>query len=105
MPSSKKSRPIAIFRHSLTVEVFEPEFKLSPSLRFINVDALSKSARAEIPIGEVDGGCCQHTVYATIRKGMVVGIRAEERPKEARMTLTREDRKSTRLNSSHLVIS
>src|SRR5687768_1106452 len=90
MPSSKKSRPIAIFRHSLTVEVFEPEFKLSPSLRFINVDALSKSARAEIPIGEVDGGCCQHTVYATIRKGMVVGIRAEECPKEERMTLTRE---------------
>ena len=90
MPSSKKSRPIATFRHPLTVEVFGPSFQLSPSLRFMNVDALSKAASAEVPIGEVDGGCCQHTVYATIRKGMVTGIRAEECPKEDRMALTRE---------------
>ena len=90
MPSSKKSRPIATFRHPLTVEVSEPEFELSPSLRFMDLDALSGAASAEVPIGEVDGGCCQHTVYASIRKGMVVGIRADECPKEERMTLTRD---------------
>ena len=46
MPSSKKSRPIATFRHSLAVDVFEPEFKLSPSLRFMNVERwLKRQAR------------------------------------------------------------
>jgi hypothetical protein len=68
MPSNKSPRPIATFRHPLAVEVFEPQFTLSPSLRFLHVAALSKVASAEIAIGEVDGGCCQHAVYATLRK-------------------------------------
>ena len=90
MASNKWSRPVATFRHPVAVEVFQPQFTLSPSLRFLDVAALSNAASAEVAIGEVDGGCCQHAVYATIRKGMVIGLRARPCPESERTKLSRE---------------
>ncbi len=90
--AKKKSRAIAKFRHSVDVQVLRPRIKLHSSFRFLDVGALARVARAEVAIGEVDGGCCGHTVYAQVRRGNVVGIRTEACAEGKRPPLPREHR-------------
>ena len=91
MATRKRTRSLVTLRHSLNVEVHEPALKISDSFRYLDVAALAKAARAEVAIGEVDGGCCRQKVYATIRKGRVVGLRTDKCAKGERAALSRED--------------
>lgn len=93
MSSRRKVRPIASFRQAVDVEVFQPQLELSPSLRFLDLDVLSRVARADILVGSIAGGCCGLAVHAQVRKGRVVGIRAQGCATEQATSLSREHRK------------
>jgi hypothetical protein len=77
----------------VTVQVREPEFRLLNSVRFLDVSALAKVARADVELGTVESACCRHTVYATIRKGMVIGLRTQPCTKENQTVVTPELKK------------
>jgi hypothetical protein len=91
--ATRKPAAIAKFRQSVDVELFRPRIKLLASFRYLDVEALSRTARADVPIGEVDGGCCGHTVYARVRRGSVIGIRTEPCDDEKGAPLSRDYRK------------
>jgi hypothetical protein len=93
MASRKKSAAIARLRLPVNVELSRPKLKLLPSFRYLDVDALSGTARAEVPIAGLDGGCCGHTVYAQVRRGNVVGIRTEPCDDDQGAPLTRDYQK------------
>ena len=82
---------MATLKHSIRVDIRELDLRLSPTLRYLDLGALAKAKRAEIAIGEIEGGCCSHTLFALIRKGQVVGVRAEECPKEERIKLSKDN--------------
>jgi hypothetical protein len=93
MATRKKSAAVLRFRQPVDVELFRPRLKLLPSFRYLDVDALSRAARADVPIAELEGGCCGHTVLAEVRRGKVVGIRIEPCDDEQGAPLSREYRK------------
>jgi hypothetical protein len=82
---------MATLKHSIKVDIRALDFRLSSTLRHLDLGALAKAKRAEIAIGEFEGGCCSHTVFALIRKGQVVRVRAEECPKEERTKLSKDN--------------
>lgn len=85
-----KSKPLVSFNQSISIDVHEPAFTPSDAVRHLDIKALSKVARAEVPIGEIDGGCCSHTVYVTIRKGLVTKVYAESCKQDDKEPLSRE---------------
>jgi hypothetical protein len=84
---NSKTRPLVSFNQPVMVQVHEPAFTLARSLRFLDIAVLAKAARAEVEIGEIDGGCCHHKVRVTIRKGMVVKLHADPCKKEGQARL------------------
>jgi len=76
---------------SAGIEIRQPRLTLSGALRFLDLEALSRIGRTEVAIGEIDGGCCQHTVYAAARRGMVVDVYPEPCPREDRVKLSKQD--------------
>ncbi|HEU4590425.1 MAG TPA: hypothetical protein VFS13_05910 [Steroidobacteraceae bacterium] len=82
---------MAKVRLSAEVEVREPRLRLSGALRYLDLDALARTGRAEVAIGEIDGGCCQHTVFASVRRGKVVDVYPEECPRQERVKLSKPD--------------
>jgi hypothetical protein len=82
---------MATLKHPIRVDIRELELRLSPTLRYLDLGALAKATRAEIAIGEIEGGCCSHNVFALIRKGQVVAVRAEECPNQERIKLSKDN--------------
>ena len=92
MASRRRARPVATFRQAVDIEVFRPELTLLPSFRFLDIEALSRAASADIPIGEIAGGCCGLAIHAQVRRGKVIGLRAQGCAGEA-SSIPRDHRK------------
>ncbi len=75
--STKKSRTLATIKQPVTVQVRRPDFELLDSVRLLDLDKLSRTARAEIEVGYVKTDCCTQLVRAIVRKGMVTELRVE----------------------------
>lgn len=75
--NTEKKEPILTFEHPFKVEVYEPDFEPLSSIQSFDEKKLSTGDHS-IEIGYMTGGCCKKLVYAIIKEGMVVGIKAEE---------------------------
>jgi hypothetical protein len=73
----EQKEPILTFEHPFKVEVYEPDFEPLSSIQFLDEKKLSTGDHS-IEFGYMTGGCCTKQVYAIIKNGMVVGIKAEE---------------------------
>jgi hypothetical protein len=91
--SGKRPRPLLSFNHPVQVTVRATKFKWLDSVRHLKIASLAKAARAEVEVGEVETGCCQHLVRAVIRKGMVTRLEIQPISKEARTPLGPDFRK------------
>jgi hypothetical protein len=72
--SSKSSAPSFKLRYASEVTVRVPEFHPLPSLRYLDVEALSSASKAKIDVGFFKSPCCERHVQAMIERGMVVGL-------------------------------
>ena len=88
MARSNPGKLLTTFRYLIRVEVRRPKFERSASLAYIDIAKLAHAARAEFEVGHVEAGCCQKTVLAVVRRGMVTALRAEgcAQCKPARLT-------------------
>jgi len=75
--NAERKEPILTFDHSFKVEVYEPDFEPLSSTNSLDEKKLSTGDHT-IEFGYMKGGCCRKLVYAIIKDGMVVGIKAEE---------------------------
>jgi hypothetical protein len=72
---SKKSSAASFkLRYSADVTISVPEIQLLPSLRYLDVEALSRASKAKIDVGYFNAPCCQRPVSAVIEHGMVVKL-------------------------------
>jgi len=83
------SHTIAL-KYPVRVEVHEPDFELLASVRHLKVNALAKSKRAEFELGHVKAGCCRWLVIATVKNGMITGLRIEPPPQENLLSISPE---------------
>ena len=76
MPKRKttKSKPLRRIRKPLKAAVYRGRVKPFGSLKFLDVRALARSARAKIEIGVIETPAGSVTVVADIRRGQVVGL-------------------------------
>lgn len=71
---------------NVPVRVSQVPFRTFESVRHLDVERLSRAARARFEVGQFDSGCCQRRVHAVVRKGMVVELEIERCAKPVRMT-------------------
>jgi hypothetical protein len=72
---SKKSSAASFkLRYSAEVTVSVPEVQLLPSLRYLDVEALSRASSAKVDVGFFNAPCCKRAVSAVIERGMVVKL-------------------------------
>lgn len=77
MPKSKKSMQAVTFTQPMKVEVRPIRMTRAPSLAYLDVNRLNRAAKAEFEVGHIVTGKKRRTVRATVRNGMVVGLRIE----------------------------
>ena len=73
---SARSGTLATFKYPFTVEVRAAEFRAHPLLSMVDRTKLS-NGNHKVEIGSAHGGCCPRRVFATVRKGMVIGLDVE----------------------------
>jgi hypothetical protein len=78
--SAKKSRPVATFKHPVTVEVYRPEFEVFASVKHLDAAKLARAASAEVEVGSIKNSCCPQMVRAVIKKGLVTGLAIDSCP-------------------------
>ena len=78
--SAKKSRPVATFKHPVTVEVYRSEFEVFASVRHLDTAKLARAASAEVEVGCIKNSCCPQMVRAVIKKGLVTGLAIDSCP-------------------------
>jgi hypothetical protein len=82
---SRTSRSIRL-KLELPVQVRQVPFEPFESIRHLDVDRLSRAARARFEVGQFEGGCCRRVVHAVVRKGMVTELEIEPCTKQTPMT-------------------
>jgi hypothetical protein len=90
MARSKKPRVLATIKYPITIQVREPEFEPLDTVRHLDVKALANASKAEVGLGYINTCCQRQLVHATIRKGMVTGLRIDEPPKKDRTPVSPE---------------
>jgi hypothetical protein len=94
--SSKKVRVLRTLKYPVTLQAHEPEFE-QIDLHYLDVDAVTRAARTEIPLGFIKTCCCgAQLLRAEIRKGMVTAIRIDEPAKKERTPISRDFAKMLR---------
>ena len=71
--SSKKPKVLKTFEYPVKVEVRESVFEPLASITMLDLSRLTKGNH-KIEIGFAKGGCCQRSVCAVIKKGMVTNV-------------------------------
>ena len=61
-------------RYTSEVTVSAPEFQPSPSLQYVDAEALSRASKARIDVGFFNSPSCERHVHAVIERGTVVGL-------------------------------
>ena len=74
MKSKKTINKWFTFKHLVEVKARLLDFQLSPSLKYLDADALSRVTKAKIDVGFYKGGCCNRHVLAVIEAGMVTKL-------------------------------
>jgi hypothetical protein len=77
MAKAHQSGRTITFEHSLKVTVRRPSLERASSLKYLDAGRLARAVKAEFEFGHLTAGCCRRSVYALVRKGMVVGFRME----------------------------
>jgi len=77
MVAKKKSKRSPIYKERVMVEVRPAPFRRADSLHYLDVTKLGRAKQAEFEYGHVIDGKAHRTVYASVRKGMVTGLRVE----------------------------
>lgn len=67
----KKQKPLAT---AGKVEIHRGKFHAFEAVKYLNIPALKKAAKARIEIGRVEGGNREATVVAELRKGMITKL-------------------------------
>ncbi len=88
--SAGKARVLATFTYPTKVEVRQPEFERLGSVRHLDVNALSRAAKAEIELGYVNTCCDRQMLRAVISKGMVTGLRVDAPAQKNRSSISPE---------------
>ena len=77
MAQSRRTKHEWVFQHRVPVKVKRLKIQRAASLAYLDIDKLSRAARAEFDLGYVKAGDRRSAVQAIVRKGMVVGLRTE----------------------------
>jgi hypothetical protein len=77
MAKPKANRKIVPFKYEMTVEVRRLRLERSALLAYLDVEKLSRATKAEFEVGHVVAGRKRFSVRATVRKGIVTGLRSE----------------------------
>jgi hypothetical protein len=72
--AKSKQGPSFKLRYTSEVTVSAPEFQASPSLQYVDREALSLASKARIDVGFFKSPCCERHVHAVIERGIVVGL-------------------------------
>lgn len=78
MAQSRRAGQAVVVRQTVELEVRRVDFKRAPSVAYLDVTKLSRARKAEFEVGHAVAGGATRTVYAIVRKGMVVGLRMEQ---------------------------
>lgn len=78
MARSRRSGSEMVFQHSAPVRVKRLKIQRAPSLKYLDVEKLSRAASAEFDYGYVEVNGKKSAVRAVVRKGMVVSLKHEE---------------------------
>ncbi|HEY1756042.1 MAG TPA: hypothetical protein VGG72_11640 [Bryobacteraceae bacterium] len=79
MAKSKKTSTRSFeFKTTTKVKVTFAELHLLPSLEYLDVEALSRAAKATIEVGFYKTSCCERYVRAVIEAGKVVRLDMDE---------------------------
>ena len=74
---AKRVKALAHFTHQAKVEIRQAVITPLEAVKHLDIAKLEKTARAEIEIGFVEGGCCRQLVRAIVRRGKVTGLAVE----------------------------
>jgi hypothetical protein len=72
---NKRPKPLATVGTNPRVEIHRAKFHPFASMKYLNIEALKKAAKAQIEIGRVEGGGAEATIVAEVRKGMITKLR------------------------------
>jgi hypothetical protein len=75
--ASKNSKVLKTFKYPVKVVVQESVFEPLAVVAMLDLSRLSKGTH-KIEIGLAKGGCCQRSVYAVIKNGMVTDVEFQE---------------------------
>ena len=77
MPKAKGSGEKIIIKATIPFEITKLPVKRAASLAYLDVEKLSRAAKAEFVIGQTVAGKSSRDVRAVVRKGMVVALEME----------------------------
>jgi hypothetical protein len=75
MPKGKDRK--VVFQYPMEIEVRPLKIHRASSLAYLDAEKLSRAAKTEFDVGHVVVGATRRSVRATVRKGIVTGIRVE----------------------------
>ena len=75
-----RARPFARLHQSVEIEIHDAVLKPFGTLKHLDLNTLKKSARVEVELGHIEGGCCSQLVRAVVRRGMVTDIAIDRCP-------------------------
>lgn len=77
---TRKTKPLLRIRKPIKTAVYRAKLKPYDSLRYIDVRALARAARARVELGVISTPAGSATVVADIRAGRVAGLRLKDCP-------------------------
>jgi len=72
--SKKAAENVFALRHTAEVKVAVPEFQLLSSVKYLDVEALSRVSKVKIDVGFFKSPCCERHLRAVIETGMVTSL-------------------------------
>lgn len=81
--SNRKTKPI-LLRRGVEFELRRAEFTTFETLKYLDVKALERAAKARFEVGAFEGGCCRRAVHARVEHGRVVRLELEPCPEVER---------------------
>src|SRR5262245_49330507 len=77
MPKTRQKKEDLVFQHPVSVSVKRLKIEPATSLKYLDVDKLSRASKTEFEVGSVTVGNRRSAVRAVVRKGMVVALKTE----------------------------
>jgi hypothetical protein len=84
--SRKRSQRSIVLRQNVELEITEIPIKTFDSIRYLDVERLSRAAHARFEVGTFEAGCCRRVAHAVVQKGMVTKLELEPCKKAVHVT-------------------